>query len=286
MALAPDDIIASYFTLAGAGVGQPPRFGFAERIAAASAVGIRAIGMNIGDYEHCRSQGLTDADLRAIADDHGVQVAEIEFLSGWAGAEGERAAAVATMEATLHHLADVFGARHMNVGHGAPKGTDYDVARFASDFAGVCDRAAEHGLLVAFEPMPFFAVWHVGLAWDIVRTAGRPNSGVLVDSYHFYRGNPDPALIAAMPGDRIIAIQLEDIPLEAPCPLLEETTTRRLLPGEGEQDLVGFLRMLRTAGCTAPVGVEMLSNELWALDAATAAHRVATTTRSVIELAA
>ena len=32
--LGPDDLIASHYTLAGAGVGEPVRFSFAERVAA------------------------------------------------------------------------------------------------------------------------------------------------------------------------------------------------------------------------------------------------------------
>ena len=43
---------------------------------------------------------------------------------------------------------------------------------------------------------------------------------------------------------------------------MEDTSYRRRLPGEGEFDLVGFLQLLDDRGVTAPISVEILSNEL------------------------
>ena len=51
-------------------------------------------------------------------------------------------------------------------------------------FALVCDRAAEHGLLVHLEFLPWSAFPNVNAAWDVVRTADRPNGGLIIDSWH------------------------------------------------------------------------------------------------------
>src|SRR5437867_3212829 len=52
--LGRNDLIASYYTLSGAPVGQPARFSFEERVAAAAAAGFAAIGLAVEDYEACR----------------------------------------------------------------------------------------------------------------------------------------------------------------------------------------------------------------------------------------
>lgn len=282
--LGPNDLVASYFTLCGSGVGQPARHSFEARVAAASAAGFAGIGITSTDYERERAT-LSDADLRAMADDHGIVVSEIEFLGGWTAVGGANPEVARATEQTLLHMADVFGAQNLNVGLGVMKGTEYDVDAVAADFAALCDRAAEHDLLVALQFMPFFAVCDAGRAWDIVRTAGRANGGVGVDAYHWYRGTPDPELLRAIPGEHIHMVQLDDVPAEPECSLMEETTTRRRLPGQGGLDLHGLLALLDATGTAAPIGLEVLSTDLWALPVEEAARAAFSATRATVDAA-
>jgi sugar phosphate isomerase/epimerase len=56
----------------------------------------------------------------------------------------------------------------------------------------------------------------------------------------------------------------------------EDTTLRRQLPGQGELDLVGFLRTLRAMGVDAPIGIEIMNADLDRLspkERATLVHR-------------
>src|SRR5262245_34655174 len=142
-ALGRNDLIASYYTLAGAGVGQPARFFFAERVAAAAVAGFSAVGLLIDDYAACRAAGLSDADMRAILDDHGIAVAELEFLFDWAR-DDERGTLARRVEDRLYTIADAFGARHINVGDINPAGESAPQSLVIDRFAALCDRAAEH----------------------------------------------------------------------------------------------------------------------------------------------
>ncbi|HKE77498.1 MAG TPA: sugar phosphate isomerase/epimerase [Acidimicrobiales bacterium] len=276
---APDDLIASYFTLSGAGVGQPAAHSFADRIKAAAAAGYVGIGLTHEDYDRLVA-GTPPSELRAIADDHGVAIAEIEFLAGWAS-DGDLAALSRTWEQRLYDMADVFGAHHMNVGIGDPPGSLPPLDAVAERFAGVCDRAAEHGLLVAIEFMPFFAVGDAATALAIATTAGRPNGGILLDCYHWFRGTPQPDAVRAAP-DRVVAVQLDDVDADVPADLIAETTTNRRLPGDGAQDVAGLLRLLADAGAEPALSVEVLSTELWDLPVDESAQRSADAARAVI----
>ncbi len=74
--LGRDDLIVSSYTLSGAPVFEPPRFSFAERVAAAAKAGFAGIGVAIEDYAACRERGMSDAEMRRILDDHGIRAAE------------------------------------------------------------------------------------------------------------------------------------------------------------------------------------------------------------------
>lgn len=129
-------------------------------------------------------------------------------------------------------------------------------------FAHVCDIAACHGLKAHIEFLPFGGISDLASAWGIVQAAGRPNGGLTLDSWHFFRSGSSFNLLAAIPGDRIHTVQINDAPAQASDDLLQETMTARLLPGKGGFDLAGFLRTLDATGCTALISVEIFSTAL------------------------
>ena len=57
----------------------------------------------------------------------------------------------------------------------------------------------------------------------------------------------------------------------------------RLLPGLGAVDVVSKLRLLDEIGCRAPLGVEVISDELAALSPREAACRVASALDDVLD---
>jgi len=116
------DLIASYYTLSGAPVGQPARFSFEARVAAAAAAGFATIGLTVEDCGACRDRGLSTAALRRILADCGITVAELEFLTHW-WHDGEQGRRARLIEEQLYAAADAFGARHMNVGSIGGRGT-------------------------------------------------------------------------------------------------------------------------------------------------------------------
>ncbi|MBP1686598.1 MAG: Xylose isomerase domain protein barrel [Deltaproteobacteria bacterium] len=279
--LGPTDLIASYYTLTGAAPGQHPRFGFAERVAAAAAAGFAAIGFQPADYAMCRAAGLSDGDMQRILADHGIRIAELEFLFDWAHG-GERGAAARKLEDEFYRLADVFQSRHLNVGDLGLGGPLDPLPAVAERFAAVCDRAAQHGLQVAIEFLPWTPIPDAATAWAIARTAGHVNGGLLVDAWHYFRGAADPAVLRAIPAERIIAVQLDDADTMVVGDLAEDTCLRRRLPGDGSFDLVGFIRLLDAMGVQTPLSVEILSTDQWALPVHAAARAAFDTTRAVL----
>jgi sugar phosphate isomerase/epimerase len=245
-ALGRDDLIASHCTISGAGVLQPACRSFAQRVAAAAAAGFSGIGWMPDDYDACRAAGLSDAELRPILDDHGISAAELEYVSDWAH-DGKRGAEARRTEDRMYAMAEVFGARHINVAElGAPD--DMVPLDAAESFAAMCDRANAHGLLVALEFLPWTGIPDLRTAWQICKMAGRRNGGLLVDSWHYFHSGADAAKLRTVPAEQIVAIQFDDAARIAdPADMLHDTL-HRSMPGQGIFDLTGFIRLLDEIG--------------------------------------
>jgi sugar phosphate isomerase/epimerase len=56
---------------------------FAHTVSAAGAAGFQGVSLYYDEYAIARAEGWSDADLRALLDDNGVAVAEIDGRMDW-----------------------------------------------------------------------------------------------------------------------------------------------------------------------------------------------------------
>ncbi len=253
---------------------------FGERLAAARDAGYQGIGLRPTHYRAARASGLSDADMRVMLDDHGLELVEIGFIADW-WETGEKAARARAFERSLYAIKDALGGRHVMMISGPM--TD-GVDALAERFAGVCGRAAEHGLRVGLETLPWTDIHDVGIAWEIASRSGRPNGGPVYDTWHLNRGGTTEEMIRAVPPDRVITIQISDGSYELVESELLDTFKRRVLPGHGDFRIAGFVELAGSLGVTAPVGVEVLNDELRALSTSAAARLGIDATRKVLAL--
>src|SRR5262249_60048733 len=115
----------------------------------------------------------------------------------------------------------------------------------------------------------------------------RATGGFLVDTWHMARTRDGAGLLETIPGACLGAVQISDSPrVEEPEPdYLDAALTRRLLPGEGALDLVGFVRLLDVRGSYAPIGVEVCSERLAAEPPEVVARRAGDAIRQVLAAA-
>jgi sugar phosphate isomerase/epimerase len=251
--LGPDDLVLCSGTLRHASL--------VEKCAAAVAGGFRALTLWTSDVARAQADGFALADVKTLIEDHGLVVADLDALLRWL--PGEEVPPGFASEEEFYAIADAVGGRSLNLAQGFGASVDVDAA--AEALAGVCDRAAAHGLLVTLEYLPWSGIPDVATARRIVERAGRPNATLMVDTWHTFRGPSDDAQLAALPGPLVGSVQLNDAPAEAAADLVAETLAARLVPGEGDIPLVRWLRILDAIGSRAPLGVEVFSEKLDAL---------------------
>ncbi len=244
--LGVDDLVMSHFTLAR-------HYPIEARIAAAAAAGIAGIGLYVGDWERQVADGMTMPRLQALLDRHDVVLAEIEAIQIWEidGAAGERTERFLDL---AWQLAAHFGSRYLQVIGPYDHPLDIAIERFRS----VCDRAADHGMKVGLEFLPFTNVRTATDAMAIVGAADRPNGGVCVDIWHHRRGANDVSLIEAIPVDKVMAVQINDGPMKPQIDdYKDDCLLNRVAPGDGEMHVAEFVAMLLRMGTTAPWSLEV-----------------------------
>ena len=262
--------------------------GLVGKVDVAGKAGFDVIGLWYEDYVAARADGLSDGDIQTVIADAGLTVGEVDVLAGWAPTIGPAVHSAADVASQLGHderavmqMAHTVGARSITAVEllGAPVDPDAVVEAFA----GLCDRAAEFDLKVNLEFMPFSGIPDLAAGLRIVTAADRPNGGLMMDAWHLFRSGSSAAEVAALPAAIVNAVQLSDAPAIAPIDLRAETGSGRLLPGDGDTDLVGLVRALDAIGVDVPLGVEVFSSELRARGAAEAAALAMAALRRVVD---
>ena len=255
-------------------VGNPP---LDTLIEACAAGGYRGLSIWPVDVAQWRADGVTDAQARARFEAAGLIVAQQECLMRWPKAG---AAETVREEAEVFDVATTLGARIVSIL--SPGDDRFSEAELTDAMAGVCERGVERGLEIALEIAPWKGIIDVPTAIRMVEQTGHSNATLVIDNWHMYRGHVPAAQLAAIPSQRISAIQLSDAPAQPGPEVFAETMGARLLPGDGDCDITGFLSALSANAGEVPISVEVLSDEIRAAGPIDAAVRTAAATRKAL----
>lgn len=241
---------------------------FEERVSAAKAAGFEGIGLRAETYVDALNEGLFDSDILAILDKYDMRVTEVEYIVQWA--EEKRSYEEKYKEQLCFHMCELFGVNHINCG----LMENYSVEWTAQKLKELCGRAGKY--TIGVEPMPYSGLPGIRKAWEVVKASGCDNAKLILDSWHWIRAGQsyDPELMADIPAEKIVSIQLNDVQARAYAAsiLRDESMHDRALPGKGYGDSAGFVDMIKAKGISpAVVGVEVISDEILATGVAEAA---------------
>jgi sugar phosphate isomerase/epimerase len=235
-------------------------FDFADRCAEAATVGFRGIGLWHADIEHILEK-RTLREMKQILDDTGVECSELEFLQDWFLDKGEEGRQIGDRtRKLLFEAAATLDAHHIKAGN--IPGTPCELERVKESYAELCADAAQHtSAKVLYEFMPFDPnVNSIETALEVV--GGVEGSGVVIDTWHMGKLGIMPEDLRKIPLEHLGWIELSDGQYEDMPDRIDEVINRRKLPGEGEFDIRGYVKVCRDMGYSDVWGVEVLSEEL------------------------
>ena len=254
---------------------------FDAGLAACADVG--ADGISLWSLHHLLLGDPVEKTAQRISQ-HGLDVACVEAIYGWANAESP-SAAVADAEMSIQLCAD-FAAGTLAAVVLEPEVSDIGAA--SANLAAVADRAAEAGVTVCVEYLPWSGIPDIGTCWEVLRRSERTNVGILFDSWHWYHQPGGPAganaeTLTSIPGEFIPVLQLCDAHPEPTDDPLTECMNNRPLPGDGVVDHDALFALLNEIGADPIIAPEVFNAELVAKGPAEAATQIVAASRSTLE---
>jgi sugar phosphate isomerase/epimerase len=237
-------------------------FDYADRVAQAQRVGFAGIGIWHADLEHTL-ETRTLAQMRQILDAHGVRQTEVECLMDWFVDPGdERRTTSDRYRRLLFDAAVALGAHHIKVTN--IPGTPCELPKLTERFAELCADAAQNtDALIAYEFMPFDVnVRTLDAVLEVVGGAGAVNGVIAVDTWHCSKLGIAPEDLRRIPPELLGWVELSDGQYANMDDPVDEVVNHRALPGEGEFDIPGYVRVCQEIGYGGPWGVEVLSEKL------------------------
>lgn len=201
-----------------------------------AAVGLRLLpaAPNEVDYPILNDSKLIK-ETKAALNDTGVRIADVEIVRITQDFESRK---------YLQFLstAEQLGARHILVA-----GNDPEQSRLIHHFAQFCELSKQFDLSCDLEFMPWTNVKNLAQAEYIVNQSGQENAAILIDALHFDRSDSTLEQIKALNPKQLNYVQLCDGFAEydpSDEGLIKIARSNRLVPGQGEIDLVGLIRAL------------------------------------------
>jgi len=202
----------------------------------------------------------TPAEVRRMADDLGLKIAVYQPFRDFEGMpEPRRSKVFSRAERKFDTMAELGCDLLMVCSNVAPDSLG-GIDRAAADFHDLGERAATRGMRVAYEALAWGQ--HVSDyrdAWEIVRRAGHPAVGFVLDSFHVLVRGTELRTIRSIPRDRIFLVQMADAP-KLQMDYLSWSRHYRSFPGQGELPIGDFMDALAATGFDGLMSLEIFSD--------------------------
>jgi sugar phosphate isomerase/epimerase len=244
-----------------------------EMLGAAAAAGFGAVGLDHATVAAWAAGGGSVDELPVLLRSHGLQCTDVGVLTV-AGPEPGPA----------RQLANVVRAAEAPlciVAWSAPgTAAGLEGLRVAADIVSAA------GARLALEFVPYGGMPTMPQAVAACEAVGWDRCGLLVDTWHFFRGGAPWPLLRSLEAGQIALVHANDAPAPAGEDPAYESRSRRLPIGTGTFSIAEFVRTIEAIGYDGAISAEVLSSSLRARPPAEGARTLMEALRAHWPLAA
>lgn len=228
-----------------------------EKLAAASRAGFDGVELFEPDLISSR---LSPREVRVLAAEVDLTIDLYQPFRDFEGVPARQLARNLKRAEAKFEVMEEVGATLMLVCSNVSGETVDDDSLASEQLHELADRAAEHGIRIAYEALAWGRhVSEYDRAWRIVREADHPALGVCLDSFHILSRGTRLETIAEIPAEKLFFLQLADAP-DLVMDVLQWSRHYRCFPGQGGFDVAGFTARVLDAGYAGPLSLEVFND--------------------------
>lgn len=236
--------------------------GIENYISLAAEAGYDFIEVWVRDVAAYLEAGNSTASLKNLVDSQGLKIASAIGFAPWmtGGEEG-----FAQMRKEMEMLAEIGCPRIAAPPAGVDAAKPLDLFMVGEKYAALLEMGRQTGCMPQLEFWgASHSLWHIGQVLMIAAVAGDPDTRILPDVYHLFRGGSDFDALGMLDGHMIDLFHMNDYP--GNIPRLEQTDADRVYPGDGTAPLGKILGYLKKMGAPKILSLELFNRSYWEQD--------------------
>jgi 2-keto-myo-inositol isomerase len=243
--------------------------GLHRSIEVASQAGYDGIEIWVRDLEIAVNAGHSLPSIKRFAEDHGIRIENAIGFAPWM-ADGEKG--FIQMEREMQMLAGIGCFRIAAPPAGVPADEPLDLFATGEKYKLLLDIGRRTGVMPQLEFWGSSPVlWHIGQALMISAVANDPDSRILPDVFHMFRGNSGFNTLKMVAGNMIDVFHMNDYPASKPRERQDDSD--RVYPGDGVAPLDQIIHDLNKMGGIKVLSLELFNRGYWKEDPLAVAKR-------------
>ena len=251
----------------------------------AAEAGYDGVEIWINALTKYREEGGSLKDLRMRIADLGIRVENAIGFAPWIVDDNNvRMQALEQAKREMDMLAQIGCTRLAAPPAGATNAGGLDLLKAAERFRALVE------LGVSMKVVPQLEVWgfsknlnRLSQVLYVAAECGHPQTRILPDVYHLYKGGSDPDALKLISGPTIEIFHLNDYPADPPREAIQDKD--RVFPGDGVAPIASILKDLHDPDHPTVLSLELFNRDYWKLDALEVAKTGLAKMREAVEKA-
>ena len=238
-----------------------------REIEIAATAGYEGIEIWIRSLQQYVDTGGSLKDLSTFIKDQGVQVENAIGFAPWIADENDRRSkGLEQAKREMDMLAQIGCRRIAAPPAGATQGGLIPLDQVAERFRALMDLGKEMGVIPQLEIWGFSQNLHsLSQVLYVAAACGHPDTRILPDVYHLYKGGSDFDGLKLLNGHAIDIFHMNDYPSEPSRSEMQDKD--RVYPGDGVAPLTSILQDLASAQSPIILSLELFNRGYWEQDA-------------------